>query len=801
MRHHARKYTLPKLLLVDDTPTNLLLIQRRIRKHLPECEVLLASSPEEALQIAERDRPDCAILDLYMPRFNGIELARELKARQQGNNYLILIVTSGDAEAGVRVQALEAGADDFIDRSSTEMELVSKIRVLLRIKNAEEGLRIANRRLSQLAGERSAALQETADRFNAIFEAGSDLVLVFELDALDNTARVLEANPSACHNLGYQREVLLRTPVTALFSREFALQWPLRVEALIRHRQVCFDATFVRKSGRTVQVTLHARLVETTDARSVIAVCQPIARTDSSTTDSGRRYRLVASQTGQLFYEVEVADMVIRVSGAFTQVTGRPSDDIGQLQHGQWNELIHPDDREHVMETFADAVRSLGKYHMQWRLMHTDGSVRFVEDLGVVLPGEDGRAKLVLGTLQDITPRVQAEEERQRAERLEQHTRKLESLGVLAGGIAHDFNNLLAAIIGLTDMAVQDLDPESQLHADLSEVLRAGHRAKDLVRQILKFSRQEQEDRRPVYFHQIAREALKLLRATIPPHIEIIDAIDTISGQTLGSASQLHQVVMNLCTNSAHAISKQPGTIEVCLADVEIDARFAATHPQLHEGPYLKLSVFDTGHGMDERVMARIFDPFFTTKPVGEGTGMGLAVVHGIVSSHGGAILVNSKPGHGSAFYVYLPRADRVEEEGERSTAPPATGHERILFVDDEEAVLRFARAALQPIGYSVTLCEDPQVALELFRKAPGDYDLLVSDLMMPKLMGDALAEAVRALKPGIPIVLFTGFGDFLSPERIEEAGVCEIVHKPIIARDLAEAVRRALDKKPFARS
>lgn len=785
---------MPKLLLVDDTPTNLLLIQRRIRKHLPECDIMLASSPEEALQIADRDQPDCAILDLYMPRFNGIELARALKARQKGNNFLILIVTSGDADAEVRVRALEAGADDFIDRSSTEMELVSKVRVMLRIKNAEEGLRIANRRLSQLAGERSTALQETSDRFNAVFEAGSDLILMFELDAMGNTARVLEANPSACHNLGYQREDLLRTPALALFGREFSLQWPLRIEALLRHRQTCFDATLMRKSGRPVPVTLHARLVETNDTRSIIAVCQPMPRNEQAATDSGRRYRLVASQTGQLFYEVDVADMAIRVSGAFTQITGRPADDIEQLQGGDWQQLIHPDDRAHVTEVFADAVRNLGKYHMQWRLVHADGSNRYVEDLGVVLPGENGRAKLVLGTLQDISPRVEAEEERQRAERLEQHTRKLESLGVLAGGIAHDFNNLLAAIIGLTDMAVQDLPPGTPMHDDLSEVLRAGHRAKELVKQILKFSRQDQEDRRPVFLNQIAREALKLLRATIPPHVEIIDAVDAFSGQTLANAAQMHQIVMNLCANSAHAIGMHPGTIEVRLRDLDVDDRMAATHPQLHPGPYLKMSIFDSGHGMDEGIMTRIFDPFFTTKSIGEGTGMGLAVVHGIVSSHGGAILVDSKPGHGSAFHVFLPRVDSVEIEAESEPKPPALGRERILFVDDEEAVLRFVQAALQPMGYAVTLCESPLTALEILRKAPTDYDLLVTDLMMPKLMGDALADAARALRPDLPVVLFTGFGDFLTPERLREAGICEIVHKPIIARDLAEAVRRALD-------
>ena len=784
---------MPKLLLVDDTPTNLLLIQRRIQRHLPDCEILLASSPEEALQIAAQDEPDCAILDLYMPRFNGIELARALKSRSDHAGFPVLIVTSGDSDAPLRVQALEAGADDFIDRKSTEPELISKVRVMLRIKRAEDELRTANRRLAQLAGERSTELYESAERFQTLFENSSDLVLVLEMDSANSAGRVVAANPAACHHLSYAREELLRLPPHGIFSRDFAAQWPMRLQAIIKHRETCFDAVLLRRTGHTVAVTAYAHVIDTGERRTILLTCQRSGRSKGSPEDSGRRYRLIASQTGQIIYEVRIAEMRLSVSGALMQITGRPAESLESLQGGKWSELIHPDDKEEVQAVFRDALKNLGKYHMQWRLQHVDGTYRHVEDLGVVLPGEDGKAMCVLGTLRDITRRVEAEEERQRAEQMEQHTRKLESLGVLAGGIAHDFNNILAAIIGLTDMALQDITPGSTLHEDLSEVLKAGHRAKDLVKQILKFSRQEQEDRRPVFLHQIVREALKLLRATIPPHIEIIDAVDIMSGQVLASAAQMHQIIMNYCANAAHSVGTQPGTIEVWLRDVDVDERMAALNPQLRPGPYVKLSVIDTGHGMDERIKARMFDPFFTTKPVGEGTGMGLAVVHGIVSSHGGAILVDSKPGQGAAFHTFLPRVQLFAEAPPEPVPTPVKGKERILFVDDEDAVLRFAQAALEPMGYSVTLCEDPVTALTLFSDAPAEFDLLVTDLMMPKMMGDALAEAVHKVRPELPVVLFTGFGDFVTAERLAQVGVGEIVHKPIIARDLAEALRRAL--------
>lgn len=785
---------MPKLLLVDDTPTNLLIIQRRIRKHFPDGEILLASSPEEAMQIAERENPDVAILDLYMPRFNGIEVAGALKARPDQKRFPVLIVTSGDSDAGLRVQALEAGADDFIDRTSTEAELISKLRVLLRVKRAEDELRNANRRLTQMAGERTLELYESAESFKALFECGSDLMLIFELDGAGDATRVVEANPAACHHLGYTRDELLGQAPRNLFSRDFLVQWDLRLRSIIEHRQTCFDGTLLRRTGHGVPVTMHAQTIETAERRTIIVCCQLFERTRPSAEDSGRRYRLIASQTGQIIYEIRMEGMRLSVSGAWTQITGRPTDDINDLHGGKWLEIIHPDDRKEVLSTFRDAIKNLGKYHMQWRVKHADGTFRHVEDLGVVMAGEDGKAMCVLGTLKDVTSRVEAEEERKRAEQLEQHTRKLESLGVLAGGIAHDFNNILAAIIGLTDMALQDLKPGTMLHEDLTEVLRAGHRAKELVKQILKFSRQDQEDRRPVFLHQVVREALRLLRATIPPHVEIIDAVHIESGQVLASAAQMHQLVMNYCANAAHAIGSKAGSIEVQLRDVDVDARMASAHPQLRPGPYVKMSVIDTGHGMDERVMARIFDPFFTTKPIGEGTGMGLAVVHGIVGTHGGAVLVDSKPGRGSAFHTYLPRVDVVISDVEEETKPSVKGQERILFVDDEEAVLRFAQAALQALGYAVTLCEHPDTALKLFSEAPQAYDLLVTDLMMPGMMGDSLAQAVHHIRPDLPVVLFTGFGDYVSNERVEEVGIFEIVHKPIIAKDLVEALRRALE-------
>ncbi len=449
-----------------------------------------------------------------------------------------------------------------------------------------------------------------------------------------------------------------------------------------------------------------------------------------------------------------------------------------------------------MLRMFRESLEAVGTYQLEFRIRHRSGEYRHVENMGVVLPGEDGRAYRLLGTVKDISMRVRAEEERRHLERQMQHSQRMESLGVLAGGIAHDFNNILTAIIGLTDMALQDIPKDSPTHKDIKESLQAAHRAKELVKQILMFSRQSGEERAPLFLHIVVREALKLLRASLPPTIEIIDTVDVQSGAVFANAAQMHQVVMNYCTNAAQAMTNQEGRLEVRLTDVEVDERLAATHPKLRPGAYVLLSVMDTGHGMEPHVMSRIFDPFFTTKGPGEGTGMGLAVVHGIVTSHGGAISVTSQPGQGTTFHTYLPRVVGGALPEEIQAEPLPGGTESILFVDDEEVVLRFGEALLPRLGYQVTFCTNGLDALKEFKKKPSRFDLVITDHMMPKMTGAALAEALHVIRPDIPIILFTGFSDQYTEKEMRAIGIQEVVLKPVIGADLAGKIRHVLDHR-----
>jgi nitrogen-specific signal transduction histidine kinase/CheY-like chemotaxis protein len=378
---------------------------------------------------------------------------------------------------------------------------------------------------------------------------------------------------------------------------------------------------------------------------------------------------------------------------------------------------------------------------------------------------------------------------------------KMEAIATLAGGIAHDFNNILAAIITNTEMALDSAPEEAARGEHLALVLKAGLRAKNLVKQILTLSRQGEEERKPVRVELIVKECLKLLRASLPATIAISHPPAQGLGLVLADPTQVHQVVMNLCTNAADAMRKEGGVLNIQLANVNLPSDNPGGGPELPEGAYLRLTVADTGHGMDRKIMDRIFDPFFTTKGPGRGTGLGLSVVHGIVRNHGGGITFTSEPDRGTTFHVFLPRSDHAEDLPEENTPGPVIGgKERILFLDDEEALVHANQKILERLGYEVVAGTDSLEALEVFRAQPERFDLIITDQTMPHMTGDTLARKILQLRPDIPIILCTGFGQASSGALTEAAaratGIREVVRKPVERSEMARIIRRVLDEK-----
>ena len=394
----------------------------------------------------------------------------------------------------------------------------------------------------------------------------------------------------------------------------------------------------------------------------------------------------------------------------------------------------------------------------------------------------------------DITQRKRLEAQLRQAQ-------KMEAIGTLAGGIAHDFNNLLNIIAGDAELAALRIPHASPAQDHLQDLLAAVKRATDLVRQILTFSRRTHHERRPVALHTVVREVQHLLRASLPSTIDFRQFVDAAPAVILADPTQLQQVLLNLCTNAEHAMRPRGGVLDLHLRVVDLDADFAAAHPPLQPGPHAKLTIRDTGHGMPHDVLARIFEPFFTTKPLGEGTGLGLAVVHGIVTGHGGAITVESAPGRGTRFDLYFPRCDDLAATPP-SPPEPLHGHgEHLLLVDDEAALLRIWTVALTDLGYRVTAHTNSRTALEAFQDAPDAFDLVITDQTMPQLTGDALAQEILRLRPRIPIILCTGDLPGAAGARPGPLGFRATLLKPVSRLDLSLAIQRLLVERAAPRS
>lgn len=403
----------------------------------------------------------------------------------------------------------------------------------------------------------------------------------------------------------------------------------------------------------------------------------------------------------------------------------------------------------------------------------------------------------LVGTGLDVSELRQAEKERRRLQSQLIQAQKMEAIGTLAGGIAHDFNNILSAIIGYTELSLMLTDKKSKVSTYLNNLMNAGSRAKDLVQQILSYSRQTEHELKPVLVKTIAQEVIKLLSVSLPSSIDIQADIDSDS-LVMGDPSQIHQILMNLCTNASHAMGETGGVLHLELKTVHIDIDTASQLANLQPGSHVNVNVSDTGHGMTAEVLERIFDPFFTTKEKGDGTGMGLAVVHGIVQSYGGMIYAYSEAGRGSSFKIFLPAIDNDELGVEQLSEPQDVfprGNERILLIDDEPDIIIIGRQMLENLGYEVDTTTSSPEALSIFRRQKDLYDLVITDMTMPHIQGDKLAQEFVAIRPDIPIILCTGFNKGLTEGRFGGLPFKGLLMKPIIRSELAALVRKVIDE------
>ncbi len=423
------------------------------------------------------------------------------------------------------------------------------------------------------------------------------------------------------------------------------------------------------------------------------------------------------------------------------------------------------------------------------RRLTKDGRILDVSASASRFNDHEGNPSGTLVVLRDIT-------EKKRLAAHFRQTQKMESIGTLAGGIAHDFNNLLSAIMGYTEMSLAEAPKNGKIEKRLARVLQASERARDLVNQILTFSRQKELVKKPLQVRPLVTEAMKLLRASIPSNIQFQVDIAEDAGIILADPTQIHQLLMNLCTNAAHAMQEKGGTLTVRVENIRINKEDRHPHSDLVEGEYVVLTVTDTGHGMPPQLMEKIFDPYFTTKKHGEGTGLGLSLVHGIVQGLEGFIRVTSKQGVGTTFRILVPRLESGEREVVTEKPVLSIGNESILLVDDEDFVLDMTREMLESLGYTVVARISSLEALHAFCANPERFDLILSDQMMPTMTGLELAVKIRAVRPSVPFVLCSGFSNRITEDKAREAGISAFLYKPILKQDLAETIRRVLDDR-----
>jgi len=622
----------------------------------------------------------------------------------------------------------------------------------------------------------------------AIVENSGDAIIGKSLDG-----NILSWNPAAERMFGYTASEIIGRPLNLLFPADRCHEEDERMPGLARGEiTLRFETVRIRKNGQRFDVAVTISPIKDSSGRivGVSRILRDITdrkQAMEALRESETRFRELAENIDEALW-IAVPDEAkkLYISPAYEKIWGLTCQSAYESPN-MWLDAVHPDDRDRVTRAMESKTIK-GKYDEEYRIVRPDLTERWIRERAFPVRDAAGVIRRWVGVAEDTTKYRNLEEQLRQ-------TQKMEAIGTLAGGIAHDFNNILTSINGYTELSQMVLEGNDQVREYLDAVLKASSRAADLVRQILTFSRQERVERRLIQLRPVVAETIKLLRASIPSTIEFDISLATNAPAVLADATQIHQVLMNLGTNALHAMKGSPGTLKITLERCPVDVSQAATQSRLRPGLYARVSVSDTGIGMDPATQRRIFEPFFTTKPLGEGTGLGLSVVLGIMDSHDGAVTVYSQPGEGTVFHLYFPEhAGEASEIGEDGDPVPIGNGERILFVDDEELLAQLGKKSLTALGYEVEVTTRPADALALVRADPQRFALVLTDQTMPGMSGVFLATQIRQIRPELPVVLLTGYSLALGQDQIDAAGILQVLIKPMSIHSLAGAVHAALE-------
>ncbi len=639
-----------------------------------------------------------------------------------------------------------------------------------------------------------AVLRESELRYKMIFEEAPVAI------TLTRGTDVVYVNPAVAGMFGYAD----RDEVMALRPLEmFTPEWRPRIMEFVERRSEgvsapnTYEAECRRKDGTVFPVIINvtrAVFPEGPVTMSFIVDISEKKEHEQKIKAGEEKYRILFESANDAILLLE-KDRIVDCNAKTLAMFGASREQIIGRTPLLFSPEMQPDGREsgkRIFESLNTVLQGEPQF-FEWKHRRFDDTL-FDAEVSLTDINVEGN-RYVLAIVRDVTWRKTAEQEKKTIEQKLHQSQRIEAIGTLASGIAHDFNNILSSILGFSELVKYDLQEQnSDMVENVEAVIKAGLRAKELVQHILTFSRSAETQKGPVLPALLVKEAVKLLRASLPAFIEIEIKTDDSDTIVFGDATHIHQVIMNLCVNAVHAMKTGQGRLEISLEKVLLPENESTRLEELTSGAYLKLDVSDTGHGMRKEIIDRIFDPFFTTKEKGEGTGMGLSVVHGIVKDMNGAIRVESELEKGTTFHVWLPVYNGpVESSPESDPRPLRKGKGRILFVDDEKVITVMAGKALQKMGYEVKTMADSLDALEVFSSEPEAFDLIITDLTMPKMDGLALSKKIVEKRPGIPIVLCTGFSEGITSRTLDKTGIYKMVMKPLILSELADIVKDAM--------
>ena len=774
-----------KILYVEDNQIDIDLTIRKLKKSSPSLHVDTAHSQSEALQIIRKEdfvEYDLVLTDMHLQDGDGIAILSHIRGHSLP---VAVVILTGQGDEEAAVAALKAGADDYIVKKQgyldnlpimLENALVSYHKVqghnverleVIYVEHNQADVDLTRRHIERYAPHiKMTPVYRVSDFYPMIDETGrlgqySAILLDYRLpqeNALEILKKIkLSANKTI--------PVIL---ITGKGDEEIAVN-ALKMGAfdyLTKNQGYLFKLPSVIENAYYSMRLMreHEALVESEKRYRILFENSPIVK------------MLIDPENGRI---IDANWAAVRFYGwSHAQLTAKDFSEINILP------------KEELIKVLGQIIEQ-ESYNSRFQHRLASGSIRDVEvNSGPILIG--GKT-LLYAVIYDISERVAGEREREKLQRKLVQAQKMEAFGQLAGGIAHDFNNILSAVLGFSELALTQVEEETLLQDHIKAIYTAGLRAKDLVGQILAFARQTDEVIEPVCISPIAKEVLKLIRSSTPTSIEIRQKLDSKS-LIKGNAVQIHQIMMNLCSNATYAM-EDGGILEIHIRDVVLEGNENAARPQLAPGNYVEMKVSDTGTGIPQDILDSIFEPYFTTKPQGQGTGMGLSMVHGIVQSYGGAIEVVSSPDTGTVFTIYLPISQEAGKSMLYESSKQPRGTERILLVDDEAVVAKVEGKILERQGYKVTVMTDSVECLKLFEEKPYDFDLVMTDTNMPKLPGNILATELMKVRKDIPVILCSGYNRKISDETIKEIGVKAFIYKPIVTKSLTSIIRKVLDE------